>query len=69
MPDDAHLPVSLIEKLTALPSDLIAEVERFVDALRASENDRSLSAAAADASAPAFAAVWNNHEDDVYDAL
>jgi hypothetical protein len=33
------------------------------------EQERALSRAAAVASAPAFAEVWNNPEDDVYDAL
>lgn len=69
MADDDPLPKSLVEKLTALPSDLILEVERFVDALRSSEADRALSAAATAVSAPAFAAVWDNPEDDAYDAL
>lgn len=31
--------------------------------------ERELTRGAAEASAPAFAAVWNNSEDDVYDAL
>ena len=33
------------------------------------EQERALARAAAAASAPAFAEVWNNPEDDVYDAL
>jgi hypothetical protein len=33
------------------------------------EHGRSLTPAAAVASAPAFAAVWSNHEDDISDAL
>jgi hypothetical protein len=33
------------------------------------EQERALTRAAAVASVPAFAAVWNNPEDDVYDAL
>jgi len=65
------MPVSpaLIEKIGALPVDRIAEVEDFVDFLRSREQDRALSRAASAASEPAFAAVWENPEDDVYDDL
>ncbi|HLZ85123.1 MAG TPA: hypothetical protein VKQ54_16280 [Caulobacteraceae bacterium] len=60
---------ALIEKIGALPVDRIAEVEDFVDFLRSREQDRALSRAASAASEPAFAAVWENPEDDVYDDL
>ena len=63
MADDAQ---SLHEKISALPAERLAEVEAFVDAL---ERDRRLVQAAALASAPAFAKVWDNPEDAVYDAL
>jgi hypothetical protein len=59
---------ALIDKLNALPVERLAEVEDFVDFLRLRDLDRALSRAAA-ASAPAFAGVWENPEDDVYDAL
>lgn len=62
-------PKALIDKIAALPSERISEVEDFVDFLRLRDQDRSLSRAAAAASEPAFAAVWDNPEDDVYDAL
>ena len=62
-------PQALIEKIASLPTDRIAEVEDFVDFLRSRDQDRSLTRAAAAASAPAFARVWDNPEDDVYDAL
>ena len=60
---------ALIEKINALPIERLAEVEDFVDFIRQRDQDRSLVRAAAAASAPAFAAVWNNPEDDVYDAV
>lgn len=60
---------SLIEKLNTLPADRLHEVEDFVDFLRSRDQDRALVRAASSASEPAFAAVWNNPEDDVYDAL
>ncbi len=60
---------NLIDKIAALPVERIAEVEDFVDFLRLKDQDRALSRAAAAVSAPAFAGVWENPEDDVYDAL
>lgn len=59
----------LIEKISALPSERIAEIEDFVDFIRAREHGRALTQAASAASAPAFEAVWSNPEDDVYDAV
>jgi hypothetical protein len=60
---------ALIEKLNTLPMDRLAEVEDFVDFIRQRDQDRALVRAAGAASAPAFAAVWDNPEDDAYDAL
>jgi hypothetical protein len=60
---------TLIEKIRSLPPDRIVEVEDFVDFIRLRERERTLVRNAAAASAPAFAAVWNNPEDDDYDAL
>ncbi len=60
---------ALIEKINTLPIDRLTEVEDFVDFLRSRDQDRALFRAASAASEPAFAAVWNNPEDDVYDAL
>ncbi len=62
-------PQALIAKLNALPTDRLHEVEDFVDFLRSRDQDRALFRAASAASEPAFAAIWNNPEDDVYDAL
>lgn len=60
---------TLLEKIQALPIERIAEIEDFVDFIATREQDRSLLRAAAAASAPAFAEVWDNPEDDIYDAL
>ena len=59
----------LIQKISRLPATRIAEVEDFVDFLaqRDLDPDRQLVHAAITASEPAFATVWNNPEDDVYD--
>jgi hypothetical protein len=60
---------ALIEKIEALPAERIAEVEDFVDFIRLREQERTLTRAGAATSAPAFAAIWNNPDDDAYDAL
>jgi len=66
MPADTQ---ALIEKIPALPAERIAEVEDFVDFIRLREQERALTRAADGASAPAFATIWNNPDDDGYDAL
>ena len=63
------LPKSLITKIGALSRSRIAEVEDFVDFIAQKDGEQALTRAAAAASTPAFAAVWNNPEDDVYDAI
>ena len=68
MADDAHAK-SLIEKITALPAARIAEVEDFVDFLSEREGYAALVRDSASASTAAFAAVWENPEDAVYDDL
>lgn len=60
---------TLLEKIQALPPERIEEVEDFVEFLRGREQDRALTRAAAAVSAPAFAAAWDNPEDEAYDAL
>jgi hypothetical protein len=60
---------TLMERIQALPPERIAEVETFVDFLTVREQERALVRNAAAASAPAFAAIWDNPEDSVYDAL
>ena len=66
MPPDTQ---ALIEKIRALPADRIAEIEDFIDFICLRERERALTRAASEASAPAFAAIWSNPDDDVYDAL
>jgi hypothetical protein len=58
---------NLAEKLDALSPEQISAVDEFVEFLRG--QDRAMTQAAAAASEPAFGAVWNNPEDDVYDAI
>ena len=66
MPPDTR---ALIDKIQALPAERIAEIEDFVDFIAARTQDRTLAHAAAAASMPAFAKIWENPDDDVYDAL
>ena len=52
-----------------MPPQRVAEVEDFVDFLRARDEAMQLTAAAARASEPSFAQVWDNDDDAVYDHL
>jgi len=60
---------SLIDKINALPPERIDEVEDFVDFISVRAQDRTLRKASAEANVPVFARIWDNSEDDVYDAL
>ena len=66
MPANAE---KLIEKIQALPPERLAEVADFVDFIRLREQQRSLTNMSTQVSEPAFAKVWDNSEDEVYDAL
>lgn len=59
----------LIEKIKQLPPKRVAEVEDFVDFLRARTEEERLTQAGAKVSEPSFAAVWDNDEDAAYDQL
>lgn len=59
----------LLDKIEALPAERIAEVEDFVEFIAAREQERSLTRAAMEASKLAFASIWDNPEDSVYDRL
>jgi hypothetical protein len=62
-------PKNLFDRIVALPQERIAEIEDFVDFIGQRETERTLVRPTLASTAPAFAAVWNNPEDDVYDAL
>jgi hypothetical protein len=59
----------LIDKIKQLPPQRMAEVEDFVDFLRAREDEQRFTHAAAQASEASFAQVWDNDEDAAYDRL
>lgn len=59
----------LIDKIKRLPPQRMAEVEDFVDFLRAREDEQRLTHAAAKASEASFAEVWDNNEDPAYDRM
>lgn len=56
-----------------MPAVRVAEVEDFVDFIGQREQvaafDRDVRDVAGAMSAPSFAAVWSNPDDDVYDAV
>jgi hypothetical protein len=60
---------SLAEKLEMLSAEQIAEVEDFVEFLHVRGQDRALTRVATTTNAPAFEAIWNNPEDEAYDAI
>lgn len=60
---------NLIEKLKTLTPQRQAEVEDFVDFLKSREEEQRFTRAAARASEPAFARVWDNADDAEYDRL
>ena len=62
-------PHALIEKLKRLPPERVAEVEDFVDFLQSRDEDRALERSATRAAEPAFAKVWDDDDDAVYDKL
>jgi hypothetical protein len=59
---------TLSEKIQSLSPEQLAEVEEFIESLQL-HTDRAEGHASAFLSEHAFEAVWNNPEDDVYDAL
>jgi hypothetical protein len=68
-----HLTRMLASKIRTLPPAYVAELEDFIDFLvlraQSKAGDREMTRWSSAASEPAFAAVWSNPEDDVYDAL
>jgi hypothetical protein len=60
---------NIVEKIRSLSSEQLAEVEEFVEFIRLRGQERNLTRAASAISESAFAVVWNNSEDEVYDAL
>lgn len=66
----------LIQKIQSLPPERVIEVDDFVEFLRlrvlqdqAQAQDRALARMTAQGSEASFARVWDNAEDEAYDAL
>ena len=55
--------MALIEKIKQIPPQRMAEVEDFVDFLRAREDAQRLTRDFAQAGEASFSAVWDNDED------
>ena len=65
----AQVEERVLEKLRELTPEKRAEVEDFIDFLRAREVEVALISSASVLSEPAFAAIWDNEEDAEYDHL
>jgi hypothetical protein len=59
----------LIEKIHALSPEQIAEVDDFVEFLRLKEQQHLLRNLAAKISEPVFTKLWDNSDDEAYDAI
>lgn len=67
---DLHAAVkALLDKIEALPRERQIEVEDFVDFVQQREELRALRHDFTEASEPAFAKVWDNPQDAIYDAI
>ena len=60
---------ALFEKLKQLTPQRLAEVEDFIDFLRARDDEQRLTCAAAKTSEASFAEVWDNDDDAAYDQM
>ena len=71
--DAERLARLLAEKIGLLPAPYVAEIEAFIDRVvqRAGSDagNGDLARRATLVSEPSFAAVWDNSEDAIYDAL
>ncbi len=59
----------LLEKIAALPPEMLAEVEDFVDILLRKDDEHLLRLATMKLSEPAFAEIWDNDVDAAYDRV
>jgi hypothetical protein len=59
---------TLAEKIGTLTPEQISEVQDFIDSLRLAASTDVPPTMPASLSEPAFAAIWSDPEDDVYDA-
>jgi hypothetical protein len=59
---------AISKKIMQLSEEQLVEVDHFVQSLQLREHDALVKSSTA-MSERSFAAIWNNPEDDVYDAL
>lgn len=59
----------VIEKLEHLSTERLAEVEDFIDFVQQRDIEQKLSKHFSKASEHAFAKVWDNDDDAIYDTL
>ena len=67
--DAERLARLLAEKIGLLPAPYVAEIEAFIDNMMRRAGIGDLTRWATNTSEPTFAAVWDNPEDDIYDAI
>ena len=63
------LVVDVARKLENLSPELLAEVDDFIDFLQLSDQDKILRKELNSASESAFAKIWDNDDDALYDTL
>ncbi|MBU0499266.1 MAG: toxin-antitoxin system, antitoxin component, Xre family protein [Gammaproteobacteria bacterium] len=59
----------MVEKLEHLSPERLAEVADFIDFLQQRDRDRHLQQGFTRASEAAFAKIWDNDDDAIYDRL
>ena len=67
--DAERLARLLAEKIGLLPAPYVAEIEAFIDSVVQRAGIGDLTRWATKASEPSLGAVWDNPEDDIYDAI
>jgi len=60
---------NMIKKLDKMSPDRLAEINDFIDFIRVRDQDSRLHKEFAQASESAFAKVWDNDDDAIYDSL
>jgi hypothetical protein len=66
---NSHAERTILEKLRGLRPERIAEVEDFVDFLKARDEERGLTHAAGALAGASLGKVWDNTDDADYDRL
>ena len=69
MSDDIQAVIAKIQdKLRTLPPERVLDVDDFIDFVADRDRESALMKAVSKASVPSFNLIWNNADDDAYDA-